>query len=210
MQRYMKSALPYHGVPLPALRAICRDLFAKVHFVDRGDWERATRAIWSGAQYREEWYAALILTGHRAARPFQTPDALPLYEQLIVDGAWWDVVDDVAIHRVGPILRAFPELLKPTMRKWANDPNLWKRRASIICQVGSKEASDFPLMQDCIAPSISSREFFLRKGIGWALREYAKVNPEAVIAYVHAHTGELSPLSKREALRHQPQPEVHK
>jgi 3-methyladenine DNA glycosylase AlkD len=79
---------------------------------------------------------------------------------------------------------------------------MWLRRTAIICQIGSKQRTNADLLFECIGPSLGSREFFLRKGIGWALREYAKTNPEAVRDYVRRHEAQLSGLSKREALKH--------
>jgi len=178
-------------------RAIFRDLPLPAAAV----WRRHVLELWRGAGFREERYAALILAGDRRARAFQTPDQLPLYEELIVTGAWWDYVDEVASRRIGPILLAHPAELAPTMRSWSRSDDLWKRRASIISQLRFKERTDLGLLYDCIGPSIGSREFFLRKAIGWALREYAKTDPEAVRLYVSDHEADLSGLSRREALR---------
>ena len=158
-------------------------------------------ALWRGAAFREERYAAINLSGLRRAAPFQTLDALPMYEEMIVTGAWWDYVDAIASHRVGPLLRRFPDEMKPLMRAWSRSDDLWKRRTSIICQLRFKSETDLGLLYACIEPSLSSREFFLRKAIGWALRQYAWTDPEEVRRYVAAHERELSPLSKREALK---------
>jgi 3-methyladenine DNA glycosylase AlkD len=201
MQAYMKSAMPYHGVPSPTLTAVTRALFADVALPSVDAWRRHVLDLWRGARFREERYAALILAGDRRARAFQTPELLPLYEELIVTGAWWDFVDEVASRRIGPILLAHPAELAPAMRSWSESADLWKRRASIISQLRFKAQTDLQLLYDCIGPSISSREFFLRKAIGWALREYAKTDPEAVRRFVNANEAALSGLSKREALR---------
>jgi 3-methyladenine DNA glycosylase AlkD len=200
MRSYMKSAMPYHGVPTPLLRRTCRSLFKDLSFASARAWKGEMLSLWRGAKYREERYAALNLAAHRAARPFQTPDAMTLYEELIVTGAWWDYVDDIASHRVGPILRAHPKELKPLMRAWSKGPDLWKRRTSIICQLGSKQDIDLELLYDCIEPSIGSSEFFLRKAIGWALRQHAWIDAGEIRRYVRTHEG-LSPLSRREALK---------
>jgi 3-methyladenine DNA glycosylase AlkD len=201
MRAYMKSTMPYHGVPSPTLKAVTRTLFADLALSSVDAWRRHLLDLWRGARFREERYAALILAGDRRARAFQTPELLPLYEELIVTGAWWDFVDEVASHRIGPILLAYPGELAPVMRTWSESADLWKRRASIISQLGFKRQTDPQLLFDCIGPSISSREFFLRKAIGWALREYAKTDPHAVRRYVDANEAALSGLSKREALR---------
>ena len=200
MQAYMKSKMPYHGVPTPLLRRTCRELFTELEFPTSREWEDEVLALWRGAKFREERYAALNLAAHRKARPFQTPDAMPLYEELIVTGAWWDYVDDIASHRVGDILRAHPKTLKPLMRAWSRSPNIWKRRTSVICQLGSKRDIDLKLLYDCIEPSIGADEFFLRKAIGWALRQHSWIDPVEIRRYVKAHD-RLSPLSKREALK---------
>jgi 3-methyladenine DNA glycosylase AlkD len=201
MQRYMKSSMPYHGVPATALRAVCKRVFADISLGDATAWRREVLAIWEGARHREEWYAAVELAGHRKAKSYQTLDALPLYEQMIVEGAWWDIVDGVASHRLGTLLRDDPKSMSRTMRAWSTDEDLWKRRASIIAQLTFKEATDLALLYDCISPSLDSREFFLQKAIGWALRQLAWTQPTEVRRYVRAHERELSPLSKREALK---------
>ncbi|MCI4364979.1 MAG: DNA alkylation repair protein [Thermoplasmata archaeon] len=202
MQQYMRSALPYHGVNAPGLEAICRHRFAELAFSNAASWQRTTLFLWRHARFREERYAAIALSGIRAARAYQTPAVLPMYEEIIVTGAWWDYVDSVAIHRVGPILRSDRTRMARTMRSWSRSEDMWKRRTSIICQVGSGVATDQALLYDCIEPSIESREFFLRKAIGWALRQHARLHPDEVARYVARNEKRLSGLSRREATRH--------
>jgi len=202
MQAYMKSQMPFHGVPAPKVRAICKEIFASLEFASLDAWERAVRAIWDGARFREERYAAIALTGVRAARSFQTISAMPLYEHLIVTGAWWDLVDEIATNRVGPILRAEPKPMRALMLRWAKGKDMWKARTAILCQARSREKTDLALLYACIEPSMESKEFFLRKAIGWALREYARVDLREVARYVKANEARLSGLSKREALKH--------
>lgn len=201
MQAYMKSELPYHGVPMAKVEQVERALFRELSFADASEWERAVLELWEGARFREERYVALALTAHRSARAFQTPTAMPLYERLIVEGAWWDLVDELA-HRVGGILRTHPQPMRKLLLKWSQDENLWKRRVAILSQLEFEEATDAAFLYACIEPSLGSKEFFLRKAIGWALRQYAHTNPEEVRRYVREHESRLSPLSKREALKH--------
>ncbi len=117
-------------------------------------------------------------------------------------GAWWDYVDEVAIRRVGPILRTDPISVAPVLRAWSTDDDIWRRRTSILAQIGSKADTDLDLLVDCLAPSLSHREFFVRKAIGWALREYAKTDPEWVRRYLAEHGKQMSGLSRREAAKH--------
>jgi 3-methyladenine DNA glycosylase AlkD len=201
MQAYMKSEMPYHGVPSPVFKATTRELFADYAPADADAWREDVLGVWRHAKFREERYAAISLTGHRAARKFQTLDALAMYEEMIVTGAWWDYVDSLAESRVGGLLLAYPKEMRKTMLAWSKGPDLWKRRVSIICQLKRREETDLDLLYACIEPSIASKEFFLRKAIGWALREVAWTNPEEVIRYVRQNENRLSGLSQREALK---------
>jgi len=141
------------------------------------------------------------LTGIKGADRFQALDALPMYEEMIVTGGWWDYVDAIASRRVGGLLRRYPDPMRKTMLAWSHSDNLWKRRTSIICQLGFRADTDLDLLYACIEPSLASGEFFPRKAIGWALRQYAWTDPVEVQRYVSEHEAQLSPLSKREALK---------
>jgi 3-methyladenine DNA glycosylase AlkD len=202
MQAYMKSTMPYRGVMTKPLRALVAEVMAGHPFADRADWESTVDMLWDGATHREERYAAVDLAGYRSARVWQDPAAVPRYDHWVVTGAWWDHVDAVAIHRIGPILRSHRPELTPVVRRWIEDPDLWRRRASIICQVGAKADTDIDLLAGAILPNLGDRDFFIRKAIGWALRDYARTDPDWVRRFVAAHRGRLSPLSYREATRH--------
>jgi len=202
MQAYMKSAMPYLGVPAPQLRQVCRAVFAAHSLASFDEWRATALALWREAHFREERYAAIGLTGDRRYRSYQRLDALPIYEEMIVSGAWWDYVDDLATHRIGPLLALYPDPMRATMLAWSRDANLWKRRTAILCQNTFKATTDEALLFTCIEPNLGDRDFFIRKAIGWALREYAKTHPDAVRRYVREHETELSPLSRREATKH--------
>jgi 3-methyladenine DNA glycosylase AlkD len=201
MQAYMKSAMPFHGVSAPLLRQVCKATFAEVQFAAASHWQAQVLKIWRGARFREERYAALYLAGDKRARPFQSPTAMKMYEEMIVSGAWWDYVDDIASHRIGPILHAYREPMRRKMLSWSKSNNLWKRRSAIICQLGFKTETDLELLYACIEPSLESREFFLQKAIGWALRQYAWTDGAEIRKYVHLNRSRLSTLSRREALK---------
>jgi 3-methyladenine DNA glycosylase AlkD len=201
MQRYMKSELPFRGVAAPERTALGKKLFAAHVLTDEADWRAAALTLWREATYREERYMAIALTGERRYVAWQVPSVLPLYEEMVVTGAWWDYVDEIASRRVGPLLRGFTEELTPLMYSWATDTDLWKRRTSIICQLQFKEATDTKLLSTAIEANLDDRDFFIRKGIGWALRQFARTEPGWVRAFVDSHPG-LSPLSVREAVKH--------
>lgn len=201
MQAYMKSSMPYLGVSSPMLRRSYDLLFSEIDLNTHQIWRAMVAELWRGAKYREERYAAIALTGIKRAAEFQTPAAMTLYEEMIVTGAWWDYVDEIAANRVGPILRGYPTPMKKKMLTWSKSENMWKRRTSILCQLRFKQATDLDLLYACIEPSLDSTEFFLRKAIGWALRQYAWTDPREIRRYVREQKGRLSGLSQREALK---------
>jgi 3-methyladenine DNA glycosylase AlkD len=198
---YMKSTMPYAGVTAPAIKRVTAALVTQYPCVDAQDWQRTVESIWDHARYREERYVAVGFARARQYRQFRTPAVLPLYEKLIVAGAWWDFVDEIAINLVGELVLGHPKATKPVMRRWAHDDDIWKRRTAILCQLKAKVATDTRLLTAVIAPSMTETEFFLRKAIGWALREYSKTDPNWVIGYVTDNRQRLSSLSKREGLK---------
>lgn len=202
MQAYMKSEMPCRGVKAPIRRKACNGVFRRHRLQSKSSWEYAVLDLWRNAQFREERYEAIDLTGYRYYEQYQTPDLVPMYEEMIVDGAWWDYVDDIAVRRIGPLLRRYPTELRPRMIEWSTSNDIWKRRTSIICQLKFQSDTDLDLLYHCIEPSIAEKEFFLRKAIGWALRAYARVDPGEVRRYVAQNEDRLSGLSKREALKH--------
>jgi 3-methyladenine DNA glycosylase AlkD len=199
MQAYMKSAMPYLGVPMPLVRRITV-LATKTTPPMSFDVLGATALmLWREAEYREERYVAVELTALPVARGELA--LLPLYREIVVTGAWWDHVDGVA-HRIGELLLAHPEQVRPVIQGWAVDPDRWLRRTSIICQVGARLALDQALLTEVILANAADREFFIRKAIGWALRDHARVAPDWVRAFLARHADALSPLSRREAAKH--------
>ena len=206
MQAYMKSALPFRGVTSVPLRAITREVVAAHPLPDRMSWEAAVRELWDRAAYREERYAALAVAGHRLYRAHRDPAALDLYRHLVVTGAWWDLVDTIATHHVGEILERFPAEVTPVLRRWAVDDDLWLRRTAMLSQLARKADTDVDLLrlalEQNLEDSLHGREFFIRKALGWALRQHARTDPDWVRAFVADHEDRLSGLARREALKH--------
>ena len=200
MQAYMKSAMPYRGITSPDMRAITKRVFAEHPLEGCEQWRATVLELWREARFREERYAAIWLLAHQRHRDCRTPDVLPLYEEMITTGAWWDQVDEIA-HHVGELLRSHPEQVGPLMRAWSADKDLWKRRVSIICQISFKKDTDLGLLYANIEPNLPEKNFFIRKAIGWALRAYAWTDAVEIARYVAANEPRLSGLSRREALK---------
>jgi 3-methyladenine DNA glycosylase AlkD len=203
MGAYTKSAMPMLGVPRPERTAALRPVLSEHPLPDAGRWRAAVLELWRGAAYREERYAALTVARHRPYRAFllgEPAESLRMLDELVVTGAWWDLVDETAIQLVGPLLLTAPGVVAPVVRAWATDADRWRRRTAVICQIGAKDRTDTALLAAAIEATAGDRDFFLRKGIGWALRQHAKTDPRWVLDFVAGH--ELSPLSRREALKH--------
>lgn len=190
----MKSALPFLGVRMPQVRAVTKRIARGTTAAEA--LRDAALTLWREATHREERYAACVLMALRPVRA--RLDMLDVHEEMIRTGAWWDHVDDVS-HRLTETLDAHPSEMTPLLRRWSRDQDFWVRRASIISQLGRRDATDRDLLTDVIEPNLADTEFFIRKAIGWALRELGKTDPDWVHTFVETH--DLSPLSRREALK---------
>jgi len=199
MQAYMKSTVPFLGVARPVVRRLTREQLAACPPADEAELLDTVRCLWVEQEFREQRYAAADLLNTPVARRWASPTRLPVLAELIVDVAWWDHVDELA-HRVGDVRRAEPATVAPTLRQWSRQPDRWLRRAAVICQLGHRRETDTRLLSDAIEASAAEPDFFLRKAIGWALRDYSRTDPDWVRAFVATHR--LSPLSVREALKH--------
>jgi len=201
-QRYMKSSMPFMGVRVPAMRKTARAVFDRDPPAGAEQWRATVRALWREARYREERYAAVELALHRPFLRWLDTGSLPLLEELVVAGAWWDYVDRIAPAGLGHVLSAEPEPTGATMRAWAGDENIWRRRAALLCQLGFGEKTDPALLYDCIGACTGHRAFFVQKAMGWALRDRARTAPDEVRRYVAANAPPLSGLTRREATKH--------
>ena len=137
----------------------------------------------------------------RAWRAHITAESLPLYLHMVRDGAWWDLVDEIASHLIGEVWLKERAVVEPLADTWVEDEHLWIRRVAIIGQLRHKEHTDADRLFRYCASLAHEREFFIRKAIGWALRQYGRTDPDAVRAFVHAQGDHLSGLSRREALK---------
>lgn len=214
MQAYMKSTMPYLGVLSPVLRATLRRVYDEHPLLDAVTWRATVLELWDDARHREERYAAIALVRHPRYREHLQVSTLDLCRHLVVTGAWWDYVDDIATHLVRDLLLARPEGVSAVLRGWAHAESMWLRRTAILSQVGTRDRCDQQLLREVIEANLDGstrsrapltpygREFFIRKAIGWALRDHARTDPDWVRSFVADHEDRLAGLSRREALRH--------
>jgi 3-methyladenine DNA glycosylase AlkD len=196
MEKYMKNLFPYLGVKAPLRKTIYK-AFIKNNLPTAIAWEEEVRYLWSLPE-REFQYTAIELCW--ACRKMWNERTIDFFIELIKDKSWWDSVDAIASILVGHYFTIYPQKIDKYIISWSKDEHLWVRRTSIIFQLKYGVKTDWELLQRCIHNNLNSKEFFINKAIGWALRQYAKTNPSEVKELV-LHTN-LSNLSKREALKH--------
>ncbi|MFO1217220.1 MAG: DNA alkylation repair protein [Burkholderiaceae bacterium] len=205
MQAYMKSALPFLGIAAPLRRLLQAQAVAAHPAASAAELAQAMRTLWREARFREERYAAMELARERPHRRWLDLALLPVYEEMIASGAWWDYCDDISGTAIATLLQHHPAEMKPLLRRWARGDDLWLRRAAMLCQRRMKAGFDAVLLYDCILPSIGggrfAGEFFIRKGIGWALRDRSYAAPDEVRAFLREYDARLAPLTKREAAK---------
>lgn len=197
-QAYMKTSDPFFGVDATSMRRVVKGMAKSHPPKNQADYLTQIEAFWSLPQ-REAHYAAVEWA--KLFPAFQTLEALPLFERMIREGAWWDTVDEVARFLVGALLLKDRTAMKPVLERWIRDGNLWIRRAALVSHQKHRARTDETQLFDHCQRLAPEKDFFIRKAIGWALREHSKVRPEAVEAFIAAHRGELSGLSIREGMK---------
>ncbi len=196
MEAYMKHQFEFYGIKSPQRREIVKAFIKQHGLPPLADLEDVIEALWD-MPYRECHYAALDLLDKMIKK--LEPKHLPMLEELVVTNSWWDTVDPLASHHIGGLLKRHPELILDNTERWIKSDNFWLQRVAIMYQLGYKNDTDAERLFMYCKTRANSREFFIRKAIGWALRQYAAIDPMAVAQFVA--TNELSGLSQREALK---------
>jgi 3-methyladenine DNA glycosylase AlkD len=197
MRAYMRDQFPYLGIVTPQRRALSRQVLAGLPRPGEEDLRTGALACWALAEREYQYFACDWLAGNAAAC---SAGFLTTTRTLVATKSWWDTVDVLASRVVGPIVAGHPEAAA-TMDEWLRDEDMWLARTAILHQLTYAGRTDADrLFRYCLARA-GHRDFFVRKAIGWSLRQYAKTDPDAVRAFVRAHEDTLSPLSVREALK---------
>jgi 3-methyladenine DNA glycosylase AlkD len=198
MQAYMKTEVPFYGVRSKARSLAIKDGLKKFPVLDRTGYEAAILDLWK-QKHREEKYAAIAVAV--SSKKYIDASLLPLFEKLTVEGAWWDYVDWIAAHLVGEALQNEPGKVWPVMDAWIDHEDMWLRRTAILCQLRHKTDTDEKRLFSYCKKRMHEKEFFIRKAIGWALRQYSYSAPKAVKTFLLANEKELSGLSFREGAK---------
>lgn len=196
MKAYLKDQFDFFGITSPVRKELIKGYWREYGPPPASEKEEIMRWCWQQPQ-REWQYFAMDALGRTVRK--ETAQILPLYEYMIVHKSWWDTIDFIAVNLVGPYFQKFPEEIPAVTRRWMDSDNIWLQRSCLLFQLKYKTALDTNLLESFIQPLASSKEFFIRKAIGWILREYSKTDPDYVVNFVETH--DLSGLSHREALK---------
>ncbi len=197
MEAYLKDHFPFLGIKSPLRKQLMKEQFVEYALPER---EQLFEEVWKlyNLPEREYQYAGIALI--EKMRKHLTPEDFPALLQLIETKSWWDSVDSIAPHFVGQLVKMDWEYGEEVMIEWSMSDNMWTNRSAILHQLKFKHETDTDLLFKIIKQHSDSKEFFIQKAIGWALREYAKTSSGVVKKFVEEQP--LKPLSKREALKH--------
>lgn len=197
MKKYMRDQFEYLGIKTPQSAALQKQFYAEYGLPEVTDLDPVLRDLWALPQREFQYVGLGLLDKSEKKLPAKF---IKTIEYLILTKSWWDTVDAIAGHTVGMHFRRFPDVREKYLPKWRASKNIWLRRTTILFQLNYKRETDFDLLCEIIRENLDSKEFFINKAIGWALRQYARVDPSAVSKFVKSTP--LHPLSKREAMKH--------
>jgi len=196
MAKYMKNLFPYLGIKTPERKELLKQFYKENGFPEIFDLKQIVLDLWELPEREFQYFAIGML---RKFSKKLGENFIELFEHLIITKSWWDSVDGIASWLIGNLFQRFPELIKPYTEKWMKSGNMWLQRTVILFQLNYKDKIDVKLLFKNIKKCMDSKEFFIQKAIGWALREYSKTDAQVVIDFVE--NNELATLSKREALK---------
>ncbi|MBX7102256.1 MAG: DNA alkylation repair protein [Myxococcaceae bacterium] len=201
---YMKSALDFLGCSNADVHAAARTLCRERPF-DRARLLAVVDALFASRCWEVRQAAVDVLDRQQK---LLTPGDLPFVIALVRRGACWAFVDHLACHVAGGVLERHPERLG-VLDRWATDDDFWVRRTALLAQERAlkRGGGDFERFARLATPMLGEKEFFIRKAIGWVLRETSKKRPELVRRYLEANAGRMSGLTLREGLKHLPRAE---
>lgn len=197
MAAYMKNKFPFLGIQSPIRTELNKTILEDYGTLDIVDLESVVQELWDSPE-REYQYLAMVLIDKNKKK--LTPSHLEFVLELIKTKSWWDSIDALAPNFVGTILFNYPELRDEYISEWTKSDNIWINRTAILFQLKYKKETDFDLLKDIIDSLKTKNEFFVKKAIGWALREYSKTEPDLVKSYIKS--AKLQPLSEKEGLKY--------
>lgn len=197
-QRYMKSSMPYYGVAAPQVKVIVKSYLKEYSPENNQEYRDTLIFIFKNAQYREFWYVGIIYAD--SFKKFITQENLDVYLEIVRLTRWWDIVDPFAANLIGKALIGSKNV-DMISRSFIRDEDIWVKRTGLLLQLKYKEKTDFDLLKELVLHTVHEKNFFIRKAIGWALRQYSYTSPACVKSFIESNRDKLSPLSVREGLK---------
>lgn len=197
MEAYMKDNFSFLGIKTTPRRTLFNEIW-KLHKEEVKQNAREIALELFSKKEREFHYCAIEILMKELKKKYLKED-LQLIEKMIVTHSWWDSVDTIAKYLLGNYLAQFPEEIPNVIKRFSSSDNMWLNRSAILFQLDYKAQTDAELLFSICEKHKASKEFFIQKAIGWALRDYSRFNPKDVTEFVTKT--DLKPLSKREALR---------
>lgn len=197
MKAYMKGHFDYLGIKSPVRTEILKPFFIELKELETKEWMTVVDQLWN-QKFREFQYAAMAFT-HKKIKDLP-PEHLPFLEKMITEKSWWDSVDMVASNLIGEYFKKYPEKIPAAISQWTTTDNFWLHRTCIIFQLKYGMNTDYKLLFELCTKYSNEKEFFIRKAIGWALRQYSKSNPKRVKTFIQKQ--KLSPLSVKEGSKY--------
>ena len=198
MEAYMKHKFEFLGIKSPERKTLLKQFINENKSNINSECRLIVKKLYELPE-REFHYCAMEIMDKFLRNKYNTDD-IDLIENMICKQSHWDSVDFIAKHILGNYLICYPDKTKEIISEYSSSKNMWLNRSAILFQLGYKEKTNSELLFSLCRIHANSKEFFIRKAIGWSLREYAKVNPQSVIRFVESN--QLSPLSRKEALKH--------
>ena len=195
MAKYMKNKFVFLGIKKPEREALTKDFLRESNKTKEIDWDFINKCF----ELPEREFQYLAITYMDIVKDLFSVDDMDRIEKLIITKSWWDSVDSIA-PIVGYICAKFSEVRDLYLEKWIYADNIWLIRVSILFQLKYKEKTDTEFLGKAILNNSDTKEFFVDKAIGWALREYSKTNKEWVRSFINNNT--LSKLSVREGSKY--------
>lgn len=196
MKKYMKGQYEYFGIAAPERAEIFLKHFEISGFPDKDNIDNIVKLCWEKPEREYQYFAYEVLL--RAIKKIKYHN-IELTEYLIINKSWWDTVDGLSANIAGEYFKLNKNQINHITGRWINSDNIWLKRSALLFQLKYKKNTNTELLEEYINKCKGSTEFFIRKAIGWVLREYSKTDPLFVENFVNKT--ELSGLSRTEALK---------
>jgi 3-methyladenine DNA glycosylase AlkD len=203
-KNYQKSSKKFYGLRTKQITEIANSVFPKREKISKDESKKLTAELWASDWFEEQAIGLILL---ERIQSDLLPSDLPYLKKIIGQCEGWAMLDWIATRMLGTLAMNYPEEIYPKVRTWTKSKHLWTRRAAILIHVlpARKRKLNAGYALPTFAELLHEKEFFIRKAIGWTLREIAKYYPEVTFEFLKEHKDEVSGLTLREGARRLPE-----